>query len=51
MTQEELAVDVKVDKSCVCHWETGRTSPRAKLIPRIAKSLKVPVSRLYGEAA
>lgn len=52
LTQGELAKRLGLkDKSAVAHWEAGDTSPRADLLPRIARVLKVTVADLYREAA
>lgn len=50
MTQAELAKAVGLtDKSTVAQWERGVNSPRAALIPKIAKALGVGVGDLYAE--
>lgn len=46
LTQAQLAKELGVDQSAVCLWETGRTSPRAKLLPRIARLLSCTVDEL-----
>ena len=52
LTQEQLATRLRLkDKSTISHWELGDTSPRGRMIPKIAKVLGVSVSRLYDEAA
>lgn len=51
LTQAALAKAVGVkDKSTVAQWELGVNSPRAALIPKIAKALSVSVGDLYTEA-
>lgn len=37
LTQAEAAIEFGVDQSTVCLWETGKTKPRASLLPKIAK--------------
>ena len=49
MTQHELARELQVDQSAVCLWETGKTRPRAKLLPRIAKMLNCSIEDLLAE--
>lgn len=39
MTQKELALELGVDQSTVSLWEIGKTQPRAKLLPKLAKIL------------
>lgn len=39
MSQKDLAEELGVDQSAVCLWETGKTLPRAKLLPKIANIL------------
>lgn len=46
MTQEELAVQVFVDRATVSNWERGASRPCRKYIPIIAKSLEVTVEEL-----
>lgn len=49
MTQQELADALGIDQSTVCLWETGKTSPRAKLLPKIARLLSCTVDDLLVE--
>lgn len=52
MTQQALAERLGLkDKSSIAHWESGKSSPQADLIPKLARVLKVSVAQLYGEAA
>lgn len=52
LSQEELAGLLKLkDKSAISHWEIGTSSPRAHLIPKLARVLTASVAELYGEAA
>lgn len=52
MTQDELARACgRKSKSAVCNWEAGTTSPRSKLLPKVAEALGVTIAELYGEAA
>lgn len=46
LTQAELAKALNIDQSTVCLWETGKTSPRAKLLPKIADLLRCSVDEL-----
>ena len=46
MTQKELADKMSIGRSAVANWETGRTNPRAELLPKIAKVLNCTVDEL-----
>lgn len=48
LTQQELATALGVDQSTVCLWETGKTQPRAKLLPQIADLLGCSISTLLS---
>ena len=48
MTQSELAQKLNVDQSTVCLWETGKTLPRASMLPRIASLFKCSVDELLS---
>lgn len=37
LSQKDVATAVGVDQSTVCLWETGKTMPRAGLLPKLAK--------------
>ena len=46
MTQQNLAVTIGVDQSTVSLWEVGKTQPRARLLPKLAKILGCTVDEL-----
>lgn len=46
ISQQFLADALGIDQSTVCLWETGKTMPRAKLLPKIAKILNCTVDDL-----
>lgn len=48
LTQQDLAALLGVDQSAVCLWETGKTQPRAKLLPKIAELLHCSVDDLLS---
>lgn len=50
-TQEELAGLLKVDKTTICTWESGKRSPKTKDLPRIAEVLGVSVLDLLEALA
>lgn len=51
LTQQDLAAQLGVDQSAVCFWETGKTQPRAKLLPKIAELLNCSVDDLLSSDA
>lgn len=51
MTQQDLATALDVDQSTVSLWEIGKTRPRAKLLPKIAKLLGVTIDELMTSDA
>ena len=44
--QGDFALSLKVDRSTVSKWETGRAMPRAELLPKIAGVLCCTVDEL-----
>ena len=46
MTQGEVATAVGGDQSAVCLWETGKSHPRAKRPPQIAKLFGCSIEEL-----
>lgn len=48
LTQKQLAEQLSVERSTVSKWETGEASPRAEVIPQIAKTLHCSVDDLFG---
>ena len=50
MTQMEAAKAFGTDQSTVCLWETGKTKPRADLLPRIAEVYGCTVDELLSGA-
>ena len=51
LTQQELATELGVDQSTVCLWETGKTQPRVKLLPKIAELLGCSINELITDAS
>lgn len=49
MTQQDLASAIGVDQSAVSLWEIGKTQPRAKLLPKLAKILGCTVDELLAD--
>lgn len=46
ITQRDLAVELAIDQSTVSLWESGKTHPRAKLLPKLAQLLGCTVDEL-----
>lgn len=49
ITQQDIAVALDIDQSTVSLWESGKTSPRAKLLPKLAQILGCTVDELLLE--
>jgi len=50
LTQEELSRELGVVRQTVAMWETGKASPSANMLPRIARALGCTIEELYGTA-
>lgn len=50
LTQRDLANALGIDQSTVCLWETGKTQPRAKLLPKLASLLNCTVDELLSDS-
>ena len=51
MTQQEAAKAIGTDQSTVCLWETGKTNPRASLLPKIAEVYGCTIDELLTPVA
>ena len=49
LTQEELSRVLGVVRQTVAMWETGKASPSANMLPRIARALNCRIEDLYGD--
>lgn len=49
ITQKDLATKLGVDQSTISLWESGKTAPRASLLPQIAKICKCTIDELLME--
>lgn len=49
MTQENMSIKLGVDRSTVAKWETGRCSPRADMLIKLAGILNCTVDELLKE--
>ena len=47
-TQKSIAAVLGVDQSTVALWETGKTMPRASMLPKIAKLCGCTVDELLS---
>lgn len=50
ITQDELAKTLGVDRSTVAKWETGKSMPRAEMLPKLAECLGCTVDDLLKKA-
>lgn len=48
-SQEQAARELGVDQSSVCLWETGKTMPRASMLPKIAKLYGCTIDELLTQ--
>jgi len=48
LTQEQVAVELSIDRSTVAKWETGESLPRADKLPELAKILSCSTDELLG---
>ena len=55
MSQEELAMKLKVSQQAITKWETGEANPRADKLPLLAQVLECSIDELFqddrGQAA
>ncbi len=49
LSQEKLAIEIKVDKSTIAKYETNKIDPSLEMMLKIAKYFKVPIGYLFGE--
>lgn len=45
LTQEQVAQDVGVQRTTVAMWESGKSRPRAELLPKLAKNTEYYLSK------
>lgn len=48
LTQEGLADILKISRTHMGHIEQGRKSPSLKLLDKISRVLKIPISELFA---
>lgn len=51
LTQSDVATRLNVSRTTVAMWETGKSMPRAELLPKIADILGCTVDELLREEA
>ena len=49
MTQAQMADALNVNRATVAMWETGKSNPRAEMLPAIAQLLGCTLDELYDE--
>ena len=47
MTQNHIGEYLKVNRSTVAMWESGKSKPRADLIPKLAEVLGCSIDELF----
>ena len=48
ITQVQIAAEFGIDQSTVSLWESGKTHPRAKLLPKLAKFLECTIDEILA---
>ena len=46
MSQQAVALEIGVDRSTVAKWESGKSRPRAELLPKLAKLFGCSIEEL-----
>lgn len=49
LTQADLAMLVKVERSTIAKWETKGKYPRCEMLPKLAKALGCTIEELFYE--
>ena len=50
LTQNQIGKVLKVNRSTVAMWESGKSKPRADLIPKLAAVLGCSIEELFAGA-
>ena len=50
MSQQAVAVEIGVERSTVAKWESGKSRPRAELLPKLAKLFGCSIEELLVPA-
>jgi transcriptional regulator with XRE-family HTH domain len=48
-TQQELADFLQIDRTTVSKWESGKATPKAKMLPVLARAIGTTVEALYED--
>lgn len=48
LRQEDVAVQLSVDRSTIAKWETGEAMPRSDKLSELARVLKCEINDLFG---
>ena len=48
ISQEEIGERMGVGQNTVSQWETGTRTPRASVLPKLAKILNCTIDELFG---
>lgn len=51
LSQEEVALALKIDRSTVAKWETGASYPRADKLPAIAALYGCSIDALFRDSS
>lgn len=51
LKQEEIARELKINRSTVAKWETGRAKPRADVLVKLARLFGCTVDELLCDSA
>ena len=46
MSQQAVALEIGVERSTVAKWESGKSRPRAELLPKLAKVFGCSIEEL-----
>lgn len=46
MSQQAVALEIGVERSTVARWESGKSRPRAELLPKLAKLFGCSIEEL-----
>lgn len=49
LTQKQVAHDMNVQRTTVSMWESGKSKPRAELLPKLARLFKCSIEELLED--
>ena len=47
LTQEQVATVLLIDRTTIAKWETGASTPKTAMLPRLAALYKCSIADLY----